>query len=556
MLGFHRTLVLCLLVTLSVLWTACGDDGSARSTDASELEIADREVLAETGEPDVPAVVPPRPLNTLAYPRPARTDIAPPPTEAQIAAFTETLSSFFTETGYFDWAWRNTHGLDASYDPDMMDYRIWWQDVGMRREGDAVVFYHHGRAENVAERTVKVLPNLIGGYLATGNQRLADLSTQLLKGMVALSLGLEFEREDPIVKYLQARAVFNHDHSYEVDGRPVTIDYSGSCKPWAQWNVHIFEIPDNPTYGDIWVSNMRSKDDVAFIIPTVTMATRAYYESEDPDLKAAALLFLEYIRGFCQNIVDSDWFIMTKYEDGVTQRQYNVDRSGDPPVDAGSFVHWETLIGPDGECNGQLGVALTATGGDLGKGDCGRGLAGEVLEHIAFTTHFFNYENYVTFHIGALAAATLWRHDAAAEALMSGLVDRFEAMLHDPDMPNRDSSYYNSGLAGWLLVAAAHGYPLSTDEAHHVMEWYGRSADWHRGWAHWDPWSSLADGEDIPNDKSPNLEYVTNGDGSEQEIAYIRLMEMPYIFEYCASPVRDKDGVQFVDCEVILNVLR
>ena len=175
---------------------------------------------------------------------------------------------------------------------------------------------------------------------------------------------------------------------------------------------------------------------------------------------------------------------------------------------------------------------------------------------MAFTTHFFNYENYIHFHIGALAAATLWRHDAIAEALMGGLVDRFEAMLHDPDMPNRDSSYYNSGLAGWLLVAAAHGYPLSADEAQHIMEWYGRSADWHRPWAHWDPWSSLEDGEDLPNDKSPNLETVIDPDGSEREVAYIRLMEMPYIFEYCASPIRDKEGIQFVDCEGILEVLR
>jgi hypothetical protein len=169
---------------------------------------------------------------------------------------------------------------------------------------------------------------------------------------------------------------------------------------------------------------------------------------------------------------------------------------------------------------------------------------------------YFNYENYIHFHIGALAAATLWRQDAIAEALMSGLVDRFEAMLHDPDMPNRDSSYYNSGLAGWLLVAAAHGYPLSAAEAQHIMEWCGRSADWHRGGAHWDPWASLEDGEDLPDYESPNLEIVTQADGSEQEIAYIRLMEMPYIFEYCASPIRDLQGVQFVDCDKILDALR
>lgn len=201
-------LSLALTLSLSLAGLACSSDepgadaGDAADVhDISEAALPDaRPDSPDMDEEDIPAVVPPRPLDALSFQRPVRTASGTPPSQAEIAAFTDTMASFFFETGYFDWAWRNTHGLDASYDANMMDYKLWWQDVGMRKQGDTVVFYHHGRAENIAERTVKVLPNLIGGYLATGNQRLADLSTQLMKGMVALSLGLEFEREDPIIK--------------------------------------------------------------------------------------------------------------------------------------------------------------------------------------------------------------------------------------------------------------------------------------------------------------------------------------------------------------------
>lgn len=171
---------------------------------------------------------------------------------------------------------------------------------------------------------------------------------------------------------------------------------------------------------------------------------------------------------------------------------------------------------------------------------------------MARATHFFNYEIYVHFHIGALAAAHLWRQTEIAEALMSGLVERFDTLMHDPGIPHRDDKDFNSALAGWLLVAATHGYPLSGDEARHLMEWYGRSADWYRQWPHWDPWASMEDGESLGSDKAPNRETVVDEDGAEHEIGYIRLMEMPYVYEYCASPLRDRAGVQFVDCEAII----
>ena len=88
------------------------------------------------------------------------------------------------------------------------------------------------------------------------------------------------------------------------------------------------------------------------------------------------------------------------------------------------------------------------------------------------------------------------------------------------------------------------------------MEWYGRSGDWFLRWPHWDPWSSLADGESLPDYKPDRIETVDDGEGGERQIGYLRAFEMSYIFEYCASHWRDTEGVQFVDCDIIADPQR
>ncbi|RJO67160.1 MAG: hypothetical protein C4523_10135 [Myxococcales bacterium] len=571
-----ETLLACAFALILLVLVGCesgegqkeGDpdgDGEAMQ-EADDIETADlpdgdREAPDGDADPDAEQdaarheelTPPPKPADALGYAPPVREPAGTPPTAEEITAFTKKITGFFADTHYFDWVWRTSHGLDASYDPAMMPYKLWWQDTGMRKEGDTVVFWHFGRAENIAKRTVKVMDNAIAGYLLTGDRRMAEVAAEYLRGMVALSLGLESEREDPLVKYLQSRAVFNHNHSYEADGRQAAIDYEGMYEASMKWNVHVFEIPDNPAYGAIWVANMRSKDDAPYMFLSLPIVTRAYYEAEDENLRAAAELYIEYLRGFSQSIVDNGWCILTKYADGEATIAIDATKPGDPPADLGSFVHWKDAFGPDAECNAQLGAALTGYGYAADRGDCGGGRIGWDFERLVFSSHYFNYNIYNYFHLAALATAQFWGDDDVASSLMEGLVHRFDELLHNPDMPNAADSQFGPDLAGALLASAAHGYPLSAEEARHIMTWYGDSADWHGQWPHWDPWASLNDGESLNDYKSPDGEVVTDGEGDEIRVSYVRLDEMSYIFEYCYSPLRSRDGAPFIDCDVVAD---
>ncbi len=553
-----RNLLFFFVFLLSLL-PACGSDDSSpvSSGDTDAQTEAEAEENVPTCTLDNSLAPPPHPTDVLGYEPVTREAEGTPPTEEEVTAFTKKITAFFKDTGYFDWVWRTSHGLDASYNTEhgteMMPYKLWWQDVGMRKDGDAIVFFHRGRAENICKRTIKVLSNALAGYLLTGDERMGEVAEQLMRGMVALSLGLEFEKEDPLVKYLQARAVFNHNHEYTVDGRKVSIDYKGMYTPSFKWNVHVFEIPDNPTYGDIWVSNMRSKDDVPYMYLSLPIATRAFYEAEDESLREAAKLYIEYMRGHSQSIVDNDWYILTKYEDGEAVIAYDATKKDNPPADLGSYRHWEAVFGPDAECNAQLGAALSGYGYPADRGHCPGNHAGWDFELLAVGSNYFNYNIYNYFHLAAMANAQLWGCNDISRKISEDMVFRFDEIRHNPTMPNTDDREFDSDLAGVLLASATHGYPLTADEARHIMDWYGKSSDYYRQWEHWDPWNSLEDGEEFTDYKAPRVGKGDDGEGGEKDISYVRLVEMPYIFEYCYSPINSAQTMRFIDCDIVAD---
>ena len=61
-----------------------------------------------------------------------------PPSAQDVTDFTRAITGFWKETEYFAWVARMSHGLDASHDPDMPDYALWWQNSNPEKIGDRV----------------------------------------------------------------------------------------------------------------------------------------------------------------------------------------------------------------------------------------------------------------------------------------------------------------------------------------------------------------------------------------------------------------------------------
>ncbi len=474
---------------------------------------------------------------------PAGTPLSP----EEVTAFTEKMMSFYKETGYFDWLWWTTHGLDASHDPGMFDYKLFWQDTQSIKEGDVIRFVHTGGADNLALRTAKLMNNVCAGYLMTGDPRFGRLVEAWSKGFVALSLGLEWASENPVIKYLQARAVFTVDHEYEMDGgRKVKVEY-GPVKEQEKydWNASTVPNDENPHWGPIWVRTMRSKDDVPHMYRMVPMLRRVAEVGKDEQVREAAALALEYMEGFAKDIVDQGYQIRTK-EDGVTFVPTNDDGT---VKDLASFVLFDPFF-PKAECNAKLASALIAYDGPLDN-ECGEA-SWNMWEDLAIDGHYFNLAIIRYFHLSSLANALTAENVEIAEAQMAGVIKRADAYMNGIGY-GVDDWAHPSDLASWLLAAAATGMPLTDAEAQHVADWYTRSVDHYSGFDVWDPWGpAVPDGafNYKPDDWSYDDPEVTDG----PKTRYVRLTEMSFILEYCWSPYRN--GAKLLDCDVVRDPSR
>jgi hypothetical protein len=463
------------------------------------------------------------------------------PSAAEIETFTRKITGFYAEVDFFRWCTWHAHGLHESYDPDMPPYGLWWQDTRAVKQGDTITFVHYGGADNLMIRTSKVLANAAAGYLASGDEAMRRLLIDYCRGTVALFEGLAYAGEDPPAPYVTARAIFTHNHSYTTaDGRAVAVDYDPIKQEDYDWNAHTVPNPNNPTYGSIWVRNMRSKDDVPHMWRTVHVLLRVVEQTDDTEVRTAAERALEYLIGFAGDIVAQGYLIRTK-EDGETYVPHEEDNP-DAVKDLASFVAFEDFI-PNAECNPKLTAALLSAGETLGN-DCGNGISPS-YEAAATTTHYFNYAIVRYFHLTAIEAALIRGEFRLAEQLLAGLVERVDAMLAD-EQERAEHREWDSDAAGFLLAAAACGLPLTGAEARLIQQRYAASADHYLQYAHWDLWhAAVPDGE---------YRYIPSRDAADTK--HVRLPEMSYLLQYCWSPWRNPTGVELVDCEVVLDPAR
>ena len=554
----RQRLLSTLLFLLLLFVVACGNDEEDSSTDgdtidgdtATDDDDDDNDDNDSDGDQEDDPLYDANGFPTRLPFTVERPDVGEPLTDAEVATFTKAITGLMKDTGYWNWVWWVSHGQDDSYDPNQMGYKLWWQDTKATKEGNTITFSHFGGADNLTLRTCKTLNNAIAGYLATGDEMFKRIVIAYSKGLVALSLGMEYGENDP-VKYLQARALFTNNHEYDLDEtRHVKVDYDPVKVPKEDWNAHTIPNTQNPHYGSgTWLRTMRSKDDVPHMYRTVPLLMRAAAESPDADVREATALALEYMQGFAKDIVDQGYQIRTKDQDG--NAFVPIEENGHPK-DLASFVLYEWLD-EKAECNAKLGSALIAYGDEQGN-ECG--IAGtNGYEEVASVQHYFNQAIVRQFHVSALTNALMNGKEATAQDLMAGLILRADFLMDDPEDLSEDVAEWDADLAGFYLAAGASGLPLTSREARKIVDIYTLSAQYYRLFPYWDPWAtSVPDGE---FEYVPSRRYTVDPENPDSEVLQlIREDEIPFILEYCWSPLRNPNSVRFVDCDIVLDPSR
>ena len=465
-----------------------------------------------------------------------RADVGTPLSEAEVVDFTRRVTGFWRDVDYFAWVLRVSHGNDAS--TGLPEYALWWQDVEAIKAGEHVTFRHNerGGAHNVFIPTPKLLASAGAGYLMTGDPVMGRVVELYAKALTGTMQGMVFDENDSL-PYVMARNIITRDHAFTIEGgRSKSVDVSGWYSTYSVWNAERFNYRSNPTWGDIWVTTMRSKDDLPHIFRAVAMLEYVAERGSDEPVRAAAAGTLEHLRGFARDIVEQDYHIRSKDEQG---------RPFIPDQDLASFSTYDWVIDQP-ECTAKLSTALIAHDDPIAN-DCHGGYGG-IYEPVATLQHYFNYAIIRHFHLSAIVNALIDGFDAQAFDLLVGLGARLDRYL-DPEAyePGREQERWDGDLAVYALESAAAGLPLTSREARLIHEHFGQAVDDFRAFPNWDLWDpSVPDGVYGPGRR------VQAG----PEPHYVNVEEMAFFLEYCFAPYRNPAGARFVDCDVVADPSR
>jgi len=514
-----------------------GPDGTGPSEDLPPFE--------DVGDP-------PRRL-PFEFRRPAAGE---PVSASEVTAFTRRIAATLKQIGYFRWLLRTSTGVDAA--TGLADYLAWHNDVEAVKDGNFVTFRHLGHEHNMWIPSAKVLSAAIGAYLHTGDWEAGKVAEQYCKGLTAVVKGFVHDPQDP-APWLMARAILPLDHEFTLDpetwlddGRYKRVEFSAAKYEASAWNASTFPWPSNPTWGDIWVTNMRSKDDVRAITRMVPFLRYAVEDARDAFVRDACSETLQTMIRFHRDIVDHDYFIRTKDRDGNAYRLPCDDNK-----DLGSYNCY-TDLDPGNECCARLATDLIAYG-ERRTNDCGT-CTGSIYDLIAPVGNIYNINIIWDFHMAGVLSALVARQYREAWWALVGLARRTDEYLDpDPGFPGPGSPFWPSRLALYLVEAASVGLPLTAREVRIVQQAWDFAAEDLRAFPNWDLWDpELPDGTYggwtnwdwwLPSQPVEEINRTNFRPVVRPEAVPVQWFAT--LFEYCASPFRNPAGEAFVDCDVL-----
>lgn len=541
---------------ISLLLIGCGGTSDSSTGDvplysdvASDSDMGSVDLVSDVGADEW---VPPEDElpNQLAisYSRP---DEGEPVSDEEVRAFTLEVLGFLQEIRYFDHILYTTHGVDAS--TGKRDYQFWYNEH-FRKDGDLVTFYHptalNDGGHNLHIPFSRVLGDVLAAYLLVGQPAMRLGAEQFCKGMSASMLGMVKDENDTL-HHLMTRNMVTFNHEFLThDGKRKAVDYSGWYSDYDRWNCSRFQYQNNPYWGSVWVTNMRSKDDVPHIFRLLPNLRYAVSRAKDESVRVACGETLELLEAFARDIVDSDYRIRTKDADGETfiagftqDEELNKEQG-----DLCSFINYREAL-PEGECNARRGAELIGYHHAINE-ECGRGEP-NFYDEIAFQINRYNKRICRYFHLAHLANS-LVNGDADAAALMDGLRERMDQEFA---LPVEEMQYteadYNRELALYVAQSQAFGYPITSDEVRMIHDHYRRAIQHYRDWPYWDPWADSVPDGDLGGYRPPSCE----GEDADQE-CWWKVEDLAQIFETCWSPYINPESRRYVDCDIVRDPSR
>jgi len=469
-----------------------------------------------TGDPSLPD----RPDTESASNPPVftRPDQGDPVSQQEVSDATTLYLDLLRGTRYFEVVSERAHGWPRS-DPDgRYWFSTWWSGVRVLKKDGRVTYLHSADgADNNGMRTAPILSAACFAHSLYRNQ--APLIRRLIRGFNSWILAMEREH-GPDTGVLMTRAHYPQSIQSLDDGREVFVDYSLN-RPGEDNDATIYvHNPDNPYWGDIYVKNKRSKDDIGYLLLAIALLPACTADA-DADTQADLETLMDLYGAWARRVEDDGWRIAT------------VDRDWQvywPEEDLAFFIEFGGI-----ECKAMLAIRLFGRG-DAGSLDCGNGLS-DLDEVFGLKNDFHQIQR--SFHEAATALAFLRGDQELGNALLAGLARRLDILFDARESKNPPAEPGDQDLAELVVMAAVVGVPLTSREVRFLHD---RIRDAHQTY--------LADAMrphyHVFDAETPDGEYAFTPDASGFFWRYLGTL-----LGLCASPYRNETSREVLDCDAV-----
>lgn len=384
----------------------------------------------------------------------SRADQGPPITDLERAKATDEFIALLKDTRYFDYVDSRTHGIPENNTTGSFWYGNIWMDVRATKKNGQVLFTHgRGGSDNIGIRTAPYLEGACYAYRLTGEKRYAKLAQKLIRGFSSWILsGSRSAKDNP---YILNRSFYPANFETIENGRNMAVDY-GPDRPGIDNEVSKYvHVPGNPYFGDIWIKNQRSIDDIGQMIRGMSQVQvcRDLFDDEiKKDLDQMNALYAAWAK----TVEDADFTIPSFNENLEIYL---------PKRELSNFKTYD-VFGANPNCTGKMAVHLLH-GQDVDGYRCKSGIS-------AFERWFRDrlrndpVEIIRSHHVSAITMAELRSHPNVAMELRKGLADRLN---HDFDIvknPKINPNLDIQDIPAEFVHAANVGVPLTSDEIRFV----------------------------------------------------------------------------------------
>ena len=294
--------------------TAPSEDAGADAPLAEDdAFVAASDAGRDAGPPSPPAasgVFPDHRRTALDWDRPDQGEVVP---ATDVDRATDQLLDLLARTDWLDFVAERAHGWPESDPEGRYWYATWWSGVTVRKSGGAITYVHSpDGADNNGLRTAQLLEGACYAYRLWGDPRDRLLVRRLVRGFSSWSMAMERTSDDE--RGLLSRAAY--PASVEDTARAISIDYAADRPGEPGPPSYYVHLTDNPHWPDLYVKNIRSKDDMGHMLRAVALLDTCAGQLGDAEAEAELVEMRRLYQEWAQRVERDGFRIASRTEAG------------------------------------------------------------------------------------------------------------------------------------------------------------------------------------------------------------------------------------------------